>query len=210
MGLLLHKRLHPRHGGLVEELVLIDERREGRVVDKLSRRRQEISRLGRSPALVEALGPGFEGKPEFELLRVRQLKGHAHHGVIGDAPGVAQFLGQTDKLPYDQHWLVALVAPRAFVVLDGTQDICLPSAVRQSLRGARPVYDLYGAADRLGVNYEDHKHGLTPEDWRGLMDFADWQLRGMKPARHPRGRRKAMLRIAHRCDLACEIWALRE
>jgi hypothetical protein len=99
------------------------------------------------------------------------------------APHYRQFLGQTDKLPYDQHWLVALVAPRAFVVLDGTQDICLPNAVRQTLRGARPVYALYGATDRLGVNYENHKHGLMPEDWRGLMDFADWQLRGMKPAR---------------------------
>jgi hypothetical protein len=33
--------------------------------------------------------------------------------------------------------------------------------------------------DRVGVNYEKHRHGLTPGDWAAALDFADKYLRGL-------------------------------
>ena len=52
---------------------------------------------------------------------------------------------------------------------------------RQSMLGARPVYALLGAPDRLGVNFAHHGHAFTPDDWAAMLDFFDRHLRG-KPA----------------------------
>ncbi len=34
--------------------------------------------------------------------------------------------------------------------------------------------------DRLGVNYANHGHAFTEEDWTAMMDFFDKNLRGKK------------------------------
>jgi hypothetical protein len=59
-----------------------------------------------------------------------------------------------------------------------TDTISLPEAVRQSILGAQPAYELLGAKDRLGVNYARHGHAFTGEDWTAMMDFFDHHLRG--------------------------------
>ncbi len=97
------------------------------------------------------------------------------------SPHLHEFWGQREKLPFDEHWFLALCAPRPFIALEGDADtISCPEAVRQSIRGAQPAYDLLGAHDRLGVNYAHHAHAFTQEDWTALMDFADKNLRGLK------------------------------
>jgi hypothetical protein len=95
------------------------------------------------------------------------------------SPHLHAFRGQTDRLPFDQHWFLALVAPRRFLALEGTTDtVSLENAVRQSFLGARPAYALLGASDRLGVNYADHGHTFNTDDWSALLDFADRHLHG--------------------------------
>ncbi len=95
------------------------------------------------------------------------------------SPNLHQFWGQREKLPFDQHWFLALAAPRPFITLEGDTDrISLPEAVRQSILGARPAYALFGAQDRLGVNFARHGHAFTPEDWTAMLDFFDKHLRG--------------------------------
>lgn len=90
------------------------------------------------------------------------------------SPHLHAFREQKEKLPFDQHWLVALCAPRPFVALEGIKDtISLPEAVRQTILGAKPVYELYGAGDKVGVNYANHGHAFTLEDWVALTDFFD-------------------------------------
>jgi hypothetical protein len=94
------------------------------------------------------------------------------------SPNLHQFRGHVDKLPFDQHWFLALCAPRPFIALEGMTDtISLPEAVRQSILGAQPAYDLYNAGDRLGVNYANHGHMFTEEDWTAMMDFVDNHMR---------------------------------
>jgi hypothetical protein len=95
------------------------------------------------------------------------------------SPNLHEFWGHKDKLPFDQHWFLALAAPRPFLALEGDTDtISLPEAVRQSMLGALPVYELLGARQRLGVNYAHHGHAFTEEDWTAMMDFADQHLLG--------------------------------
>lgn len=100
------------------------------------------------------------------------------------SPHLHEFWGQREKLPFDQHWFLALCAPRPFLALEGDADvISYPEAVRQSVLGARPAYQLFAAADRLGVNYAPHAHAFTADDWSAMLDFADHHLLGKKSAR---------------------------
>jgi hypothetical protein len=100
------------------------------------------------------------------------------------SPNLYQFAADIDKLPFDQHWLVALAAPRAFISLEGTDDQnCVPNALKQAIAGAMPAYELLGVPRRLGVHYAPHRHALADEDWAALLDFADQQLFGKDVAR---------------------------
>lgn len=95
------------------------------------------------------------------------------------SPHLHEFRAQRERLPFDQHWFLALCAPRPFIALEGDADkISLPEAVRQSMLGAAPAYALFGAEDHLGVSYAKHGHAFTAEDWTALMDFADKHLLG--------------------------------
>jgi len=100
------------------------------------------------------------------------------------SPHLHEFWGHVDNLPFDEHWFLALVAPRPFIALEGlTDQVSLANAVEQSWLAARPAYALFGASDRLGVNYAHHGHAFTEEDENAMLDFADKYLRGMNVER---------------------------
>jgi hypothetical protein len=102
------------------------------------------------------------------------------------SPHLHEFWGQREKLPFDEHWFLALCAPRPFIALEGTADvISSPEAVRRSIAAARPAYELLGAGDRLTVNYAHHAHAFTPDDWAALMDFAQGANRGVPATQRP-------------------------
>jgi hypothetical protein len=95
------------------------------------------------------------------------------------SPNLHEFWGQPEKLPFDQHWFLAACAPRPFIALEGVSDtISLPEAVKESINGAAPAYALFNASEKLGVNYANHGHAFTAEDWSALLDFADRHLLG--------------------------------
>jgi len=122
-------------------------------------------------------GPGRGGKEGIEDM----TRKFGYYFV----PRLAEFTGQMEKLPFDAHWFVALTAPRPWISIEGTDDQnCVPEAVRQTVLAARPVYEFLGAGpDRVGVNYEPHRHALTAGDWNAALDFADQQLRGIDHGR---------------------------
>jgi hypothetical protein len=140
-------------------------------------------------ALTAPAGSGAGGTGAY------RFNGAAHGGREGladmmrkypnwFAPRLHEFRASPERLPFDQHWLIALVAPRAFISLEGTDDQnCEVDAVRQAFAGAAPAFGLANAAGRLGVNYASHRHAFAPDDWAALLDFADQQLRGLAVAR---------------------------
>lgn len=119
-------------------------------------------------------GPGRGGKEGVEDM----TRKFGYYFV----PRLAEFTGQMEKLPFDAHWFVALTAPRPWISVEGTDDQnCVPNAVRQTILAAKPIYEFLGvSAERVGVNYEPHRHGLPPADWNAALDFADQQLRGIE------------------------------
>ena len=118
-------------------------------------------------------GPGRGGKEGIEDM----TRKFPYYFV----PRLKEFTGQMEKLPFDAHWFIALTAPRPWISVEGTDDQnCVPNAVKQSVLAARSVYAFLGVSvDRVGVNYEPHRHGLTADDWTAALDFADQQLRGI-------------------------------
>ncbi len=134
-------------------------------------------------ALVAPAGSGCGGTGAY------RFNGKDHGGKEGlddvirkfpqwFGPGLLEFSGQTDKLPFDQHWLIALVAPRLFIAADGLDDNATNGkALAKSYLAARPVFSFLGVPDHLGINYRPGKHMLAPEDWQAILDFSDQHLR---------------------------------
>ncbi len=89
-------------------------------------------------------------------------------------PNLRQFWTHTDQLPFDNHWYLALCAPRTFICLEGLSDgVSLPLAVKATVKAAWPVYEFLGARDNLGVNYANHGHAFTGDDYTAIMDIVD-------------------------------------
>jgi len=79
-----------------------------------------------------------------------------------------------DALPFDQHELIALVAPRPVYVASASEDDWAdPEGEAMGLEMAKPVYDLYGAADRMGRHVRPGPHDILMYDWTRYIDFAD-------------------------------------
>lgn len=92
-------------------------------------------------------------------------------------PRLHEFAGRVQKLPFDQHWLMALIAPRLCIAADGLDDTATNNrALVQSYLAARPVYEFLGVPDHLGINFRPGPHELAAEDWTAVLDFADKYL----------------------------------
>lgn len=102
------------------------------------------------------------------------------------------FNDATDKLPFDQHGLVALCAPRPVLFTNGEKDQWAdPDGQLRILKAASPVYELLGtkgiAADavathneliggKLGYFVDPGEHTVTKEHWNVFIRFAKQQL----------------------------------
>ncbi|MGD0345309.1 MAG: alpha/beta hydrolase family protein [Terracidiphilus sp.] len=95
------------------------------------------------------------------------------------SPHLHQFWGQPDKLPFDEHWFIALVAPRPLISLEGDHDQNVnQNGVYQSIVAARPAYAFFHASDKLGISFANRPHGMVQGDWDALLAFADKFLLG--------------------------------
>ena len=93
-------------------------------------------------------------------------------------PRLSEFVGREEQLPFDQHFLKVLIAPRALLTAEALGDLWAnPTGTWQTHAAVGEVYRFLGAEDRLGIRYRDggHDHGLA--DWGAFPDFMDWQLR---------------------------------
>jgi hypothetical protein len=100
-----------------------------------------------------------------------------------------EFNDQTDRLPFDQHCLAALVAPRPLLFSNAVEDEWAnPSGQFKILQAADPVYRFLGAGgleakempppgklidSKLGYYIRPGKHSMTTGDWKIFLDFAD-------------------------------------
>lgn len=92
-------------------------------------------------------------------------------------PDLWAYLGREHELPFDQHFLKALVAPRALLTTEGLGDLWAnPTGTWQTHRAAREVYRFLGAGERIGISFRAGGHDHSPADWQAFLDFMAWQL----------------------------------
>jgi hypothetical protein len=126
-----------------------------------------------------ASGSGGAGCFRIQGPDSEDLKTIVTHFPYWFAPRFAGFIGHIDRLPFDQHELKAMVAPRAFLETDSVDDLWAnPSGSQQSWLAAKVVFDYLGAGGKIGIHYRHGKHAHNEEDWNTLLDFADVQLMG--------------------------------
>jgi len=98
-----------------------------------------------------------------------------------------------DKLPFDQHMLIALIAPRPVYIASAKEDLGAdPQGEFLSGKYASPVYGLYGLeglpADQMppvnqqvmgtiGYHIRSGTHDMTIFDWEQYLNFADKHFR---------------------------------
>lgn len=96
-------------------------------------------------------------------------------------PHFTDFIGRIDRLPFDQHMVKALVAPRALLSTEALEDRWAnPKGTQQSYTAAKEVFDFLGAGDRIGIVFRPGGHEQNAKDWNALLDFADQQFFGKK------------------------------
>ena len=107
-----------------------------------------------------------------------------------------------DGLPITEEWAVlGMIAPRPLLLLTALREkipAFLPSEAARSYHGARKIYQLMGAADRISFRKVDTAHGYFPEMQRHMLGwFNQWLLRvgSGKPATIPRIRNLAESRL---------------
>ncbi len=94
-------------------------------------------------------------------------------------PRLKEYYGRAGQLPFDQHFVKALVAPRALLTTEALDDLWAnPSGTWLTHQAVRPVYQLLGAEQKLGLWYRPGGHSQGLVDWLALLEFADHLFHG--------------------------------
>ncbi|MBO7721112.1 MAG: hypothetical protein J6T01_01755 [Kiritimatiellae bacterium] len=108
------------------------------------------------------------------------------------APNYARWAGREREMPFDQHWLLALMAPRLLAVGSATEDAWAgPRAEFAACLAANPAWHIFNLTGcdfscfpepnnlnlggPIGYHLRAGKHGLTRFDWNRYMDYSDYQ-----------------------------------
>jgi hypothetical protein len=139
-------------------------------------------------AAAELAKLNANGRPTAETLPV--INKAFPHWFCGN---FKEFNTAIEKLPFDQHELIALCAPRPVLLSNAEEDLWAnPSGQFAMLQAAAPVYALFGEKpvlpaerpamgvllnERLGYFIRPGKHSMTTLDWKNWLDYADQWLK---------------------------------
>ncbi len=133
---------------------------------------------------------GTAGMGNYRFFSSTGSNNETLEDILGAAywftPRFAQFRNQSTRLPFDQHAVAALVAPRLLLTTNGTEGSDIrtnPIGTSYTYRGAQMVYQYIGARDRIGIAYRPGGHQIDILDYNAIMDFADKYLRGLPISR---------------------------
>ena len=111
------------------------------------------------------------------------------------AKNYQKYAGHEEEMPFDQHMLVALMAPRLVYTSTKSNDSWAdPASEFESLVQADPVYQLFGKTGlsqwerpypeqplhegHIGHHHKTGEHTMDDYDWDLYMDYADKHMKG--------------------------------
>ena len=94
--------------------------------------------------------------------------------------GMREYIGRENELPFDSHYLKAMVAPRVLFVSEAANDIMAnPVGSYQTTEAAREVYKFLGCEDNLFWHFRKHGgHAHTAEEFSLLANIINHIRRG--------------------------------
>ena len=110
------------------------------------------------------------------------------------AKNYQKYIDNEDNMPFDQHFLVALMAPRLVYTSTKTNDAWAdPASEFEGILQASPVYELFGKKGLqqdtmslpeqplhegcIGHHHKTGEHNMDDYDWDQYMDYADKHMR---------------------------------
>ncbi|GAB3162791.1 alpha/beta fold hydrolase [Telluribacter humicola] len=93
-------------------------------------------------------------------------------------PRLRFFIGRENKLPVDQNYFMALVAPRGLMLSTATSEgASNPWGAEQAYRSAQKVYNFLDAGDQLVIRYRKGLHGTSAQDIEDYIDFFNYSFK---------------------------------
>lgn len=90
------------------------------------------------------------------------------------APGWSSHAGKEHELPFDQHFLAALIAPRKLFIRHAKADRWAnPDGARELAEESRKVWALYGKEANLRYSLREGVHSHTYDDFMSFLDFVE-------------------------------------
>lgn len=94
-------------------------------------------------------------------------------------PELAEYADREEELPFDAHFLKALVAPRWLFISEAESDIWSnPVGSYLTTEAAEEVYRMYGCDERIQWYYRKGYHGQNIEDYQMLLNLMDVAIKG--------------------------------
>jgi hypothetical protein len=125
---------------------------------------------------IAVTAPSHSGCGGAAPYRFIYGKSEQLHNIVGAfpywfQPKFSEFVGNVDRLPVDQHLLLAAVAPRAVLSTEGTEDYWInPEGSQLTYLAAKEVYKFLGADDKISIHFREVGHIPNNGD---VLDFAD-------------------------------------
>lgn len=90
---------------------------------------------------------------------------------------LSSYVNRENELPFDQHYLKALIAPRALLTTEARDDLWAnPIGTCRTHIAAKEVYKFLDAENKIAIWYRKGKHFHGIDDWRTFLDFMARQL----------------------------------
>lgn len=158
------------------------------------------SRLGKAALLAAAFDERFAGcvANQTGAVGVQLMKRDFGESIAAQrlmfpwwyCQGLWKWAGREREMPFDQHMLLACVAPRALLLECYDKKWFDPQGEWLAAQAAAPVwralgadvafdgvqpepYDAVAAVPPFGYVRRTEEHGLSPYDWKWALDFAD-------------------------------------
>ena len=143
-----------------------------------SRGGKTVELAGATDTRIAAVGDNNSGCCGFGCNRVRGEGCERIADITRVFPfwfdkGFAAWSGREAELPFDQHFLAALIAPRPLLFAVAHGDLWSnPVGACETYRAVLPVYRLLGAEENFGIVFREGGHGHLTGDWARFLDFS--------------------------------------